>query len=373
MIKNMLLWFFMLAKRLFRKYSFLVILLLIPLLIPLANAAMHAESGVLKIALAHEKRENPAAEAIIDTLLEEESILLYTRCASPEEAKEAVETGGADGAWIFAADFADTVESYAARKRNAPLVTVYEREGTVPLQLAREQLYGAIYPQISYAVYENFVKNSFSDSVTEEDIRFYYDTGAGGDDIIRMEKLHGEETTLKTNYLTAPLRGLLSLIIMLCGLAAAMYFLQDNAEGRFDWLPSEKRILPAFGTCLAACAASGLAVLVALYAAGIYTSFWRDTVAMLFFVLAAAGFSLLLAMIFRSPGHLGAMMPFFMMGMLALSPIFFHVKRMPVLRLFLPPGYYLQAIHDTKYLFYMVFYIFAVYILASFCGHFSRR
>ncbi len=363
-IKRTLLWFYMLSKRLFRKYSFLVILLLIPLLFPMANAAMHSESGILKIALAHEKRDNPAAEAIMDTLLKEESILLYTRYDSPEAAREAVATGKADGAWIFAADFAETVEMYAARKRNAPLVTVYEREGTVPLQLAREKLYGAIYPQISYAVYENFIQKSFSPSITAEDRRLYYEAAVQGDDIIQMKKLHGAETASETNYLTAPLRGLLSLIIMLCGLAAAMYYLQDNAAGRFDWLPPEKRILPAMGTCLGACAASGLSVLLALYAAGIFTGFWRETVAMLLFVFAAAGFCLLWAMVFRDAGHLGAMIPFFIIGMLALSPIFFHVQRMPILRHFLPPGYYLKAIHDGRYLIYMLLYSVVVYALA---------
>ena len=359
------LWFYMTCKRLCRKYSFLIILFIIPLLLPLANMAMQSESGVLKIALSYEGEQNPGAEAVIERLMEEKSILLYKEYDTPEKAREAVENGKADGAWIFAENFSEATRAYAERKRSAPLVTVLERETTVSLNLAREKLYGAVFPEISYAIYKNFTEKSFSPSASKEAGRYYENT-AHGRSVIQTEKLHAAQSASETNYLTAPLRGLLSVLILLSGLAAAMYYLEDREAGRYDWLPRGKRIFPAAGICLAGTFLSGAAVLPALYAAGIYTSFLREVAAMFLYSLAAAGFGTLFAMLFKSTVRFGAFIPVIIIGSITLSPIFFHVKAVPLLRACLPTGYYLQSIHDFRYLNFMLIYIVLVFSLAAF-------
>lgn len=370
-IKHTALWFYMLGKRLFRKYSFLVILLLIPLLLPLANAAMRSESGVLKIALSYEGKNNPGAETVVEKLRSEKSILLYKEYNTPEEARQAVETGEVDGAWIFTEDFDKAVRAYTERKRSAPLITVLERESTVPLQLAREKLYGAVYPQISRGIYENFVKKSFSEAAAE-DMGTYYEMTAHGDNVIRTEKLHESKMASETNYLTAPLRGLLAIMILLCGLATAMYYLEDDEEGRFDWLPQEKRILPAMGTCFAGVLTAAVTVFVSLLCAGIHTSLWRELIAMALYIPAVVGFSLCLAMLVKKAGHLGAIIPCIILGTLALSPIFFQVKAVPMIRALLPVQYYLQAIHNTRFILYMALYDVCIFALIV-CFIYGKR
>ncbi|MBQ7037332.1 MAG: ABC transporter permease [Clostridia bacterium] len=359
-VRQTALWFFMTCKRLCRKYSFLVILLMIPILLPLANMAMQGESGVLKIALSYEEEENPGAQAVVEKLKSEKSVLLYTVYETPEKAQEAVENGQADGAWVFAENFSEAVRAHAERRRSAPLVTVLERESTVPLGLAREKLYGAVYPQISYAIYENFVQKSFSADAAEKAEKYYLDT-AHSRSVIQTEKLHESKSAAETNYLTAPLRGLLSVLILLISLASALYYLEDDCLGRYDQLPRPKRILSAIGICTAGTLMAGVAVFLALFVSGIHTSFWREAAAMALYVPAAAGFGVAVAMLFKSTVRFGACIPFIIIGSIALSPIFFHVKTLPLLRVLLPTTYYLKAIHDIRYLLYMVIYIVCVF------------
>lgn len=353
------LWLYMTYKRLCKKHSFLIILLIIPLILPLANMVMQGESGVLKIAVTYEGDRNPGAEAVIEKLKGEKSVLLYKQYETPQKAREAVENGEADSAWIFTENFSDAVQNYARRKRSAPLVTVLQRETSVPLNLACEKLYGAVYPQISYAIYENFTEKSFSPSAAKA-AKDYYENAARGRNVIQTEKLHASESASETNYLTAPLRGLLSVLVLLSALAATMYYLEDKEKGKFDWLTGEKSVFPAAGMCLAASSLAGAAVLLAIYAGGIYTAFWREVSAMILFVLSSAVFGTFFAAFFKSTVRFGAFLPIIIIGGIALSPIFFHVKAMPLLRVCLPTTYYLKAIHNAEYLIYMVIYIVCV-------------
>ena len=56
-------WFCMLTKRLFHQWSFLLILCMIPLVIPVANIAMNEDSGVFRVALYSEDKGEKAETA----------------------------------------------------------------------------------------------------------------------------------------------------------------------------------------------------------------------------------------------------------------------------------------------------------------------
>ncbi|MBQ7033756.1 MAG: hypothetical protein IJN25_08885 [Clostridia bacterium] len=358
-------WFCMLAKRLLLRRSFVVLLLLIPLLLPAVGALMQGDSGVLRIALCAAGGENPGAEKIIASLTETESILRYTLYTSEEEARQAVAGNREDAAWIFAEDFENALGRYSRGESRRAVVTVVERETGISLQLSHEKLYGVLYPYIVRAAYDTFIETEFSGRIPAETADKVYEKTSGGRSVIRMEALHGVGEGEDANHLTVPLRGLLSLVVMLCGLAACMYYLEDRQSGRLDWLPEAKRIVPAIGSTGAALLFGGTAMVAALFAAGIGTGFRLEIAAMALFIVAAAGFCTVLVLLFRNPGTLGAALPFLLMTMLALCPVFFNMKILRPVRLLLPPYYYLQAIGNPVYLLYMILYCIAVFLAAG--------
>lgn len=363
----------MLAKRLLFRRSFVVLLLLIPLLLPAAGVLMQGDSGVLRIALCAAGGENPGAEKIMAGLKKEESVLRYTVYTSEREARQAVAGNREDAAWIFAEDFENALRSYGRGETRRAAVTVVERETGISLQLSHEKLYGALYPYIARAAYDDFIEREFSGRIPAETAHRAYEETVGGGNVIRMEKMHNSGGAATGNYLTAPLRGLLSLVVMLCGMAACMYYLEDRSAGRLDWLPGKMRIFPAVGTAGAALLFAGIAMLAALFAAGIHTALWLELAAMALFVLSAAGFCTVLALLFRKPGVLGAALPFLLLTMLALCPVFFNMKILRPVRLLLPPYYYLQAIGNPAYLLYMFFYCIAVFLAAAALHFFLNR
>ena len=137
-----------LNRRFLCRPSFLVILLLPPLLALGLSAFAAGEKGILTVALY--PGGDPLAAGITENLTDS-GVLRIRLCASPEEARERLDWGEADTAWMFAEDLAGELARYAAGKR-AQAVTVVEREDNVFLMLSRERLYAALYPDAAAAI-----------------------------------------------------------------------------------------------------------------------------------------------------------------------------------------------------------------------------
>ena len=89
-IKRYLKWFQMLSLRLYKKPSFLAILVIIPLCVIGFGLAAKGDSGFVHIILAQKDDGDKVSDKIIEELLNESSIIRYSVAKSPEAAEEAV-------------------------------------------------------------------------------------------------------------------------------------------------------------------------------------------------------------------------------------------------------------------------------------------
>ena len=359
MIKNYLTWYAMFTKRLLKKPGFIILLLLIPVLIPLGNTIMTKNSGILKIAL---YSEDKGSYDIVSHLGEKDSIILFEEYKEKEKAIHNVQEGNIDAAWIFCSDFEEKINYYASGKSKEPFVEIYESEETIPLKISKEVLYEALYESISYSLYSGYTKKEIIPEIEENELHKFYNSERLRD-IIEIKRLNPDVEVKKINYLTAPLRGFLSVLVILCALAAAMYFLEDNKSGRYDWLAKNKRIAPAFASCLSASILSSLAVFLAICISGNGNSVSEELLLSLIFAVSSAGFGVLFCIIFSSPLKLGACIPGIIIVTIVLSPIFFNLQILKPLRMMLPTHYYLYSVNDNKYIAYMIMYTAIIYAL----------
>lgn len=356
----------MLTKRLFFQWSFLLILCMIPLVIPVANMAMNEDSGVFRVALCSEDKGEKAAQ-VIKTLKENDSIIEFYEVDSREEAQKAVVSQKTDAAWVINDNFEQNLQDHVNGESVGAVVEIIEREETIITKISREIMFGAIYEDLSYAIYKDFSVDVLvpETDVSEEEFRSYYENQQKLGDVIIPKKLNtNKKVESNVNYLTAPLRGILALIILLCSIAAAIYHLKDRADGKYDWMSHKGRIVPAFASCLSAVCVSSVAVFVALMLSDISTGFFNELISMLIYIVIVTGFSLLLCSLFRSPGKLGALIPGIMIASLALSPIFFDVTALKPLNLMLPTYYYLYSVYDASYYVYALIYGLVIYSIA---------
>lgn len=348
--------FWLLNKRLFKKYSFWMILCLVPALVAGMRLASHEESGVACVAIYREDPRDALTAEVIRQLTEEKTLLRYVFCETQEEARAMVVGGRADAAWIFPGDLQAAMEQAAAGKSVEPVVTMVEREDSVILVLTREILSSVLYPYFSYQVYADFVRDDcgLGELSDEELLKSYNETKMEGD-LFRIVLLDGT-TWEDKGYLLAPVRGMMALWLVLCGLAASMYFMQDEQEGTFDRMPLQRRLWAAFGMQAVLLCDGAVVLLAALGIGGLFTSWPVEVLSVVLFACCIAAMANLLRLLCRNTERLGCCIPILLLAMMAFSPMFVNVTGWRAVKLLLPSYYYLQSIHDSRYLCDMAAY-----------------
>lgn len=346
----------LLNKRLFKKYSFLMILCLVPILVAGMRLTLREESGMAVIAIYQENPQDDLTSEVIRQLTEEKTLLRYVFCETQEEAKALVVGGRADAAWIFPWDLQVAMEEAAAGKSVEPVVTVVEREDSVILALVREILSSVLYPCYSYEVYKDFVRDDCGlEELSDGELQELYDETKMESKLFRIVLLDGTVLDDK-GYLLAPVRGMLAIWLVLCGLAASMYFVQDELEGTYDRVPLRHRLWMAFGMQAVLLCDGAVILLMALGIGGLFTSWPVEMLSLALFSCCIASVSNLLRLLCRTPERLGCAIPILLLAMTVFSPVFISVTGWRAVKLLLPSYYYLHSIHDSRYLYGMAIY-----------------
>mgnify|MGYP000875471398 CR=1 FL=1 len=273
-MRQFLRWEYLLCKRFFRRKSFLVLLLLLPLMGLLIRAGSREKSGILEIGIVAEEKEgksSPLAASIAENLLQSESVLHYRSVKSESAARDLLRAGKLDAAWILPVDLETRVARMAAGK-NIPLVDVLEREDSALVKLSRENLYRALFPTVSYEIYRNFLAENFDcdpddPAFTKEIAARYAEIQIDGDLISYVNE--GGREAAAVSYLRAPLRGMGALWLLLMSFVALLYYLEDLRQGMFDFVPRAAQRRYALRYLIAVQGLASLAFLALLLAGGL--------------------------------------------------------------------------------------------------------
>lgn len=356
----------LLQKRLLKRYGFLFMLVLAPLLAAGVGRLSEEAAGIATVAL-YLPEGDEAAEEIGGRLLDGRGVFRYLPCGGGEEARLMVETGEADAAWIFAEDLSAQIGELAGKRRVRPVVTVVERQDSVPLTLGREILSAAIYPSFSYAVYESYVRDELGlDRMTDEELRRAYDSVAVEGSLFQM--VYPDETPGEAEeftYVQAPLRGILAIWFTFVGLAAALYFMRDEERGVYGRIPVTRRLSASYAAGAAFLLDAGLVLLLSCRLAGVFTNWKREAASCAVFAVCVLAFANLLRLLCRTPRRLGMVFLPLLAMMLALCPVFLNLQYFRAGKLLLPPWYYLQSIHNTRYLYEMALYTVILVLISA--------
>lgn len=377
-MRNIGKWFLLLNKRLYKKITFVLILLMIPVLVIGYGSLAQEESGVLTIALAQEG-DDPMAQDIMQELKESSNLVRFIICDSPKAAKDMVNDSKADAAWIFADDLENAIYRFVNRpaKRNA-FVQVVEGQSTIPLKLAREKLSGAVFSRCSRAFYLNYLRENVPelDAVSDEALMQYYDDFTADVNLFEFSYMEGEgdsDDAENANYLLAPVRGLLGVVIVLGGLAASMYYMHDDKSGTFCLVPQNRKSLVEFSCQMIAALNVGVVAWIALRFAGLTVSFGRELLLLGLNGLATSLFCMTVRRAFRKISAVGTALPLLIVVMLVICPVFFDLGQFRELQYVFPPTYYINAAYSNHFLKLMCVYCAALATIYYLLGKLLRR
>ncbi len=350
-------WFWMLSKRLYKKPSFVVLLLLIPVCVAVFGVAAAQGSGFVSIVLAQTNADDALSSALIRELQNEQSMIRFTQASSVDAAMEEVKHGPADEAWIFPEDTAGEVERFVNGK-SGYVVAVYTKEQSVSLRLSREKLSAVLYPYCAKAYYMDYIRANLPElsDLSEEQLALHFQQVKVDEELFVFGNAADGATESSGSYLTTPLRGLLAVLAVLCGMAATMYHLQDEAAGTFSHVKQRRKGLVAFGCVATAVFHLSVVLLVSLKAVSLAGNLVRETVILLLYTVCCASFSLLLGRLCGQLRFYAALVPPITVAMIAVCPVFFDFRRLMGWQLLFPPTYYVNALYDFAYCGYMAVY-----------------
>ncbi len=354
-------WFLLLSKRLYKKATFVVILVLIPLCVFAFSIIAKQDSGFVHIALAHQG--DALSEKIAQELKSEGSIIDFTLLESKEEAIELVKNGQADEAWIFPEDLGDGVNKFVDNKADS-IVTVVTGEQSVALRLSREKLSAMLYQYCAKAYYLDYIRANVPelDGISEEGLMTYFNETAVDEELFVFAD-PVEKAGIKTNYLTSPIRGLLGIMALVSAMAATMYFMEDERTGTFAFVKHKHKNAVAHGCVLTAVINVSVIILLSLCLSRLAGNIFKEIAIILLYAMLCTAFAVLLGQIFVGLKGYASVIPLLTVACIGICPVFFDFKG--GIQLLLPPTYYVNALYNGKYFLYMLIYI-AVCLVLSF-------
>ena len=370
--------FFLLNKRLYRKTGFIVILCMIPVIVFGMKLVSQRESGIVRIAVVDEGSYEGGRVA--DMLLKEKSVFLYSLYTNESKAIDDLNSGRVDAVWVFPEDYDERISAYtkglmgAGDTEEVPAVLITEREDTILLQLARLELFGSMYSGLSFSLYNNFISLNITDPDTDEAASYYHNNKNTGN-LFRYRDYSGrgsdEADGYEDGYLMAPVKGLLLLLVLLCGLAAAMYYRDDIDKEIFTWMPVGNRWVFEHLYLLTALLTGGVAVLLTFYATGL-ASGTDEVLRMFIFVISGSCFCSIIRKLTPGLKSLATAIPVLMLVMLAVCPVFVYLRQLKAVQLIMPPFYYLMADNNPRYLTYFTVYTVVTIAVDVLLGRGSR-
>ncbi len=336
----------LLSKRLYKKASFIFILAVLVGATVGAGAMLSQESSMVEIAVVLPQENSQTAQGVVNSLKSSTAIVNYTICTE-KEALNLLKSGRVDAVWQFEEYLDSAIEKYIQSGNNTAPIKVYSREQSIFVNLTLERLYAELYPLIARQYYLSYGHENFS----IEDESYYlsiYDEMPRNRDIFEYSYYNNSaESAGKTSYLVSPLRGILAVILTLCALSCALYFMHDCDIGNMDRTPINRRWGMQALYALTGSANIALFVLAALYFSGITMPITQEITAMLLFILASVGFALSVSGLAGKTVRLAGVLPILVITMLAVCPVFLNLEIKYVSSLF-PAYWYLNAVYNPS-------------------------
>lgn len=359
-------WFLLLSKRLYKKISFVILLVLIPACIAAFGLVAKQDSGFVRVALAQEPGSGTDGARVIEELLAEKGAILFTYAASPAEAADAVRAGKVDEAWVFPADVFEATQSFYKGSRDY-VVRVLTKEDSMAMRLGREKIPASLFEYCAKSYYLEYIRANIPQLATLSDgeLLVYFEEAAVTEEFFTYRNPSDQNGISQSGtYLTSPIRGLLAILMLLGSMAATMFYMQDTAAGTFSLVKERFQGLVALGSVMTAAVHIAVVVLLSLCLSSLTGSILLEIVILLAYALCCGAFCMLMKTVFSNLRGYCAVIPMLIVIMIGICPVFVDFRGLSVLQYMLPPTYYVNSIYHHQTILYMLLYSAACLMLA---------
>ncbi|NEX02394.1 MULTISPECIES: ABC transporter permease [Pseudobutyrivibrio] len=369
--------YLLLLKRLLKKKSYIAMLLVVPLMVFMLNIMSSADAGLMTIGV-YIPKDDEYCRTLRENIENNPGSLQFIFYDDKDEAISDVEHQQIAEAWIIPEDFEKTVSDMATKGRTKEKIEIVIRESGLTHMLGREVLCSRVYPLVAREIGIKYTAEAvYNNEPTDAELSHIIDTydtyGINGNlfEMGYVDQPKSNDTDV--SYLMMPLRGILALWLLLCGVAASMYYIEDDKNSLFIWWKTKFPLVRDFLYYLVIILIPSIMVLIGLAYGGVFTNPLREVVALLAYDFAVICLASVLRLLIRGIKGLGIITPILIMSSAILAPVFIDLKEGRYLQKFFPTFHYLYCIHDEYYVKSLLFYGTILLLIWYLLNTLSRR
>ena len=243
--------YLLLLKRLFKKKSYILMLLMVPLMVIALKGMGSGDAGLMTIGV-YIPGEDYASGALKENIETEPGSFRYFFYDNPDKLIADVKSQKLSEGWICPDNLDEAVEKIVASGQTDEKIEIIIREQGLSHLLGREVLNSRVYKSLARQMAVSYISEKlYKGNPTEEQqekILKTFDSYEINGNLFELGYLDDSQNQNSddTNYIMMPLRGMLALWLLILSIAASMYYIEDQQNGIFIWWKSHLSIARDF-------------------------------------------------------------------------------------------------------------------------------
>ena len=342
------------VKRGFKKISFIIILLLMPVLCYLFKSSIKTTDITIKVGIYNESSDETTAN-ICNNLFTKYDSIVFEKCNNIKELNDKVASGEYECGYVFRADFSEKLNSNDLNK----IVDIYTSPSTLTDSLTNEYVFSEIFTEYAFNQLTDYISSEKMFDINGIDeitslkayLRPQYDYYLNSDDTFSFEYVNAENETIDntgliSSYVLLSIRGIIALFIMFAAFIGTFNLYSDYKTGAFSAFDKFTRpfceMSEIFSLTLIAC----LSGLIGIHISGLSDGFALELMRLLAYSIICTIYCFVLHRILPTSFAFAALIPVLVLGSIIFCPIFFDITEIiPVTKyiswIFLPKYYFL--------------------------------
>ncbi len=364
-MRNAGIWLFLSCKRYLKKWSFLLILFLLPAGAFWIHGLESEQSQAVQIGVYVEQDAGLKAESLeqqlAKRLVQEETLFRFYLCDTEEQLKADVASRTAECGYVISGNLREKLDEKDYRRS----IRVYSAPSTVLADLSTEVVFASLMELYGREIFVDYVLETAyvswtengTEHITEEALENQagelYDKWLNGGETFRFDFQYrdpvGQAVDMETQGSRVfPVRGIVAVYLFVTGLYSAVMLGVDERKGLFLPLGYGRRQLCRMAVLAAPVLLASISGFTALAVGGVLKAVGRELFFLFLYFLAVCGFSYVMKLICKTPQALCCVISLLLVGSLVFTPVFVDIQQyFPELawieKLFLP-GWYLRMV-----------------------------
>ena len=351
-MKQLLICNLLFIKRNLKKFSFILLLISIPLLCYLLNLSTKGKApNSLKVGL-YLMDNSGSAKEIADNLTQNYESVHFELCDDLSVLKRKVVAGTYECGYVFTKDFNEKL----AKAKCKHLVTIYASPSTIASGITSEYLFSEFFKDYAYNKMSDYLLSDGKASPEKtgyslDELKNNYNYYLNSDETFSFRYVNpskGEIDTsiLLSSFTLASVRGLVALLIMFAAFIGVLNLYKDDQNKIFYSFTGIFKPLAKMAEIFSITLLASVSGLIAVYVCGLGEGIIREILRLLVYSVICSIYFFILYKLIKNRYVFATIIPLLIIGSVIFCPIFFDFSTiLPVIKyisyVFVPRYYFL--------------------------------